>query len=130
MTQITINLPDNLVESAQILGTATARDLSQVLVDTLEVILPTFTNLSEISNNSEMSNLLDKEVVELANLKMDAVQNKRLAELQTKGKNMGLTEAESYELSVLITIYQIGQLKKSKALAEAVKRGLKKSLLP
>jgi hypothetical protein len=64
-------------------------------------------------------------IIELASLKMDAVQNQRLGELQAKGKNTGLTEAEGYELSVLISIYQMGQLRKSMALAEAVKRGLR-----
>jgi hypothetical protein len=53
-----------------------------------------------------------------------------LGELQAKGKNTGLTEAEGYELSVLISIYQMGQLRKSIALAEAVKRGLRDALIP
>jgi hypothetical protein len=130
MTQITINLPESLVESAQCLGKATARELSEVLIDTLEIILPTFNNLSAIGNHVEVSHLVDSEVVELADLKMDAVQNQRLGELQAKGKNTGLTEAEGYELLVLISIYQMGQLRKSMALAEAVKRGLREPLLP
>jgi hypothetical protein len=130
MTQITINLPNSLVESAQCLGKATARDLSEVLIDTLEIILPAFNKLSESGNHVEVSRLLDADVVELANLKMDAVQNQRLGELQAKGKNTGLTEAEGYELLVLISIYQMGQLRKSMALAEAVKRGLREPLLP
>jgi hypothetical protein len=130
MTQITINLPESLVESAQGLGKATARELSDVLVDTLEIILPAFNKLSGISNQLEISHLLDSEVIELANLKMDPVQNQRLGELQAKGKNTGLTEDEGYELSVLISIYQRGQLKKSMALAEAVRRGLREPLLP
>ncbi|MBC1198314.1 hypothetical protein H0901_24590 [Microcystis aeruginosa BLCCF158] len=125
MTQITINLPVSLLESAQCLGKATERELSEVLIDTLEIILPTFNNLSAVGNHLEVSHLLDSEVIELANLKMDAVQNQRLGELQAKGKNTGLTEAEGYELLVLISIYQMGQLRKSMALAEAVKRGLK-----
>jgi hypothetical protein len=69
-------------------------------------------------------------VIELANLKMDIFQNQRLGDLQTRGKSTGLTEAEGYELFVLMSIYQMGQLKKSIALAEAVKRGLRESLLP
>ena len=108
MTQITINLPNSLVESAQCLGQATARDLSEVLIDTLQIILPTFNNLSVIGNHTEVCHLLDSEVIELANLKMDEVQNQRLGELQAKGKDTGLTEAEGYELSVLISIYQMG----------------------
>jgi hypothetical protein len=122
---ITINLPENLVESAQRLGDATARELSDVLVDTLEIVLPTFENLSEMSIHPEISHVSDREILELANLKMDAAQNTRLGELQTKGKNTGLTEIERYELLVLMSIYQIGQLRKSEGLAEAVRRGIK-----
>ncbi|CCI23135.1 MAG: hypothetical protein ACKO1G_12790 [Microcystis aeruginosa] len=130
MTQITINLPVSLLESAQCLGKATERELSEVLIDTLEIILPTFNNLSAVGNHLEVSHLLDSEVIELADSKMDAVQNQRLGELQAKGKNTGLTEAEGYELLVLISIYQMGQLRKSIALAEAVKRGLREPLIP
>lgn len=130
MTQITIDLPVSLVESAQCLGKATERELSEVLIDTLEIILPTFNNLSAVGNHLEVSHLLDSEIIELANSKMDAVQNQRLGELQAKGKNTGLTEAEGYELLVLISIYQMGQLRKSIALAEAVKRGLRDPLIP
>ncbi len=130
MTQITIDLPVSLVESAQCLGKATEQELSEVLIDTLEIILPTFNNLSAVGNHLEVSHLLDSEVIELANSKMDAVQNQRLGELQAKGKNTGLTEAEGYELLVLISIYQMGQLRKSIALAEAVKRGLREPLIP
>jgi hypothetical protein len=61
---------------------------------------------------------------------MDAVQNQRLGELQRRGKTIGLTEAERYELLVLLHIYQIGQLRKSEALAEAVQRGLRSPLSP
>ncbi|MEE3719531.1 hypothetical protein V2H45_22565 [Tumidithrix elongata RA019] len=130
MTQITVNLPDGLIESAERLGKATARELSDILADTLEIILPVFNNLSGTSDRTEISHLLDAEVIELANLKMDEFQNQRLGDLQAKGKNAGLTEAEGYELLVLMSIYQIGQLKKSMALAEAVKRGLREPLLP
>ena len=130
MTQITINLPVSLLESAQCLGKATERELSEVLIDTLEIVLPTFNSLSAVGNHVKISYLLDAEVIELANSKMDVVQNQRLGELQAKGKNTGLTEAEGYELSVLISIYQMGQLRKSIALAEAVKRGLRDALIP
>ncbi|MBO3459129.1 hypothetical protein G7B40_011780 [Aetokthonos hydrillicola Thurmond2011] len=128
--QITINLPESLVASAQRLGEATARELSDVLVDTLEIVLPTFDNLSEMGINSEIGHISDNEVLELANLKMDAVQNQRLGELQAKGKNTGLTVAERYELLTLMSIYQIGQLRKSESLAEAVRRGVRLPFSP
>ncbi|MDM8516014.1 hypothetical protein QUF76_07435 [Desulfobacterales bacterium HSG16] len=72
--------------------------------------------------------LSDAEVVELADLKMDTVQNKRLGELQSRGKVSGLTANEQFELLVLIHRYQIDQLRKSEGLAESVRRGLQKPL--
>ncbi|NES80182.1 MAG: hypothetical protein F6K10_01045 [Moorea sp. SIO2B7] len=89
-----------------------------------------FNNLSKINTNSEISQLSNEEVIELANLKMEALQNQRLGELQTKGKNTALTESERYEMLILMSIYQIGQLRKSSGLAEAVRRELRTPLLP
>ncbi|MCX5980642.1 MAG: hypothetical protein NTY89_02325 [Nostocales cyanobacterium LacPavin_0920_SED1_MAG_38_18] len=127
---ITINLPESLAASIQRLGEATAREISDVLLDTLEIVLPTLDNLSEMSINSSIPDISDEEVLELANLKMDVVQNQRLGELQAKGKNTGLTAGERYELLILISLYQMGQLRKSEGLAEAVKRGIKIPLSP
>jgi hypothetical protein len=127
---ITINLPESLAASIQRLGEATAREISDVLLDTLEIVLPTLDNLSEMSINSSTPDISDEEVLELANLKMDVVQNQRLGELQAKGKNTGLTAGERYELLILMSLYQMGQLRKSEGLAEAVKRGIKTPLSP
>jgi hypothetical protein len=127
---ITINLPESLAASIQRLGEATAREISDVLLDTLEIVLPTLDHLSEMSINSSIPDISDEEVLELANLKMDVVQNQRLGELQAKGKNTGLTAGERYELLILMSLYQMGQLRKSEGLAEAVKRGIKTPLSP
>ncbi|MBO1057680.1 MAG: hypothetical protein HEQ27_14620 [Dolichospermum sp. JUN01] len=127
---ITINLPESLAASVQRLGEATAREISDVLLDTLEIVLPTLDHLSEMSINSNIPDISDEEVLELANFKMDVVQNQRLGELQAKGKNTGLTAGERYELLILISLYQMGQLRKSEGLAEAVKRGIKTPLSP
>jgi hypothetical protein len=127
---ITINLPESLAASIQRLGEATAREISDVLLDTLEIVLPTLDHLSEMSINSNIPDISDEEVLELANFKMDVVQNQRVGELQAKGKNTGLTAGERYELLILISLYQMGQLRKSEGLAEAVKRGIKTPLSP
>jgi len=127
---ITINLPESLAASIQRLGEATAREISDVLLDTLEIVLPTLDNLSEMSINSSIPDISDEEVLELANLKMDVVQNQRLGELQAKGKNTSLTAGERYELLILMSLYQMGQLRKSEGLAEAVKWGIKTPLSP
>lgn len=123
--EVTLTLPENLVEYAKRLGDATQRDVAAILVDALEMLLPTWENLSENSSIPSVSSLSDAEVLALADSKMDAVQNQRLGELQQRGKTIGLTEAERYELLALVQIYQIGQLRKSEALAEAVQRDLR-----
>jgi hypothetical protein len=64
----------------------------------------------------------------LADEKMDKAQNERLGQLQRKGKEVGLNAAERHELRTLLQICQQGQLRKSEALAEAARRGLRKPL--
>lgn len=126
--EIKLTLPENLVQYAKRLGILTQRDVETVLANTLEMLLPTLENVLDDRLEPNISRLSDREVIALADAKMDANQNERLGRLQAKGKAIGLTEAERYELLALMQIYQIGQLKKSEALAEVVKRGLRKPL--
>jgi len=72
--------------------------------------------------------LSDEKVLELADMNMDSAKNDRLGFLQAKGKQNGLTIEERNELSILLQELQIGRLRKSEALAEAVQRGLQKPL--
>ncbi len=74
----------------------------------------------EIPGSSEppITELSDNAVLELADAKMNKAQNQCLGDLQAKGKTAGLSDAERYELLALLQIYQLGQLRKSEALAE------------
>lgn len=80
------------------------------------------------SSDPPISTLSDVEVLAIADLKMSVEQNQRLTELQSKGKVTDLSEMERDELASLLYLYQIGQLRKSEGLAEAVQRGLRKPL--
>lgn len=122
--EVTLQLSNGLVEDAQRLGHATSRDASTVLTEALEQLWPTLENFSEEAFFPAISGLEDDEVLQLATGKMQEAQNARLGELQTLGKAEGLSEPERYELLALLQVYQLGQLRKSEALAEAVKRGL------
>jgi hypothetical protein len=84
----------------------------------------TVDELPSVEQQNPIAALTDNEVLALFDAKMDQTQNQRLGDLQAKGKATKLTEAERYELLALLHIYQLGQLRKSEALAEAVKRGL------
>jgi hypothetical protein len=127
MTEVTLNLPEPLIAHAQKLGLATQRNLDTVLTDTLAMLWLT---LDEIPGTSEppVSELSDNTVLELADAKMNEAQNQRLGDLQAKGKTAGLTDAERYELLALLQIYQLGQLRKSEAVAEAIHRRLREPL--
>jgi hypothetical protein len=122
---ITLSLPDTLVEHAKLFGIATQQDVESVLADALEIAWPTLENLSDLKSPS-FSTLTNKEILELADSKMGQEQNERLHILQQKGKSSSLTADESYELMALLRIYQLGQLRKSEAMAEAVRLGLRK----
>ena len=126
--EVTLHLPEHLVEHAKRFGEATQRDVGQVLADTLEMMWATIGTGPELE--PPISTLTDAEVLALADAKMDPVQNDRLAELQTRGKADGLTEVERVELLSLLHLYQVGQLRKSEGLAEAIRRGLRTPLHP
>jgi hypothetical protein len=123
-TEVTLTLPENLIEHANRLGSATQRDQGTALTDTLEMMWLTVDELPSISQQTPIAELTDNELLTLSEAKMDKIQNQRLGDLQTNGKVTRLTEAERYELLALLHIYQLGQIRKSAALAEAVKRGL------
>ena len=128
--EVTLSLPKSLIEYAKYFGNKMQQNIEAVLSDALELTLPMWENISD--NNSfsypSISSLSDAEVLQLTDSKMDVVQNRRLGKLQAKGKTVGLSLAERYELFALLKIYQMGQLRKSEGLAEAVQRGLRPPL--
>jgi len=124
--EVTLMLPEALVEHAKRFGQATQRNVGQVLADALEMMWSMIDTVADLG--PPVSTLSDDEVLALANSKMDAAQNERLGELQARGKVEELTEAERAELLALLYIYQMGQLRKSEGLAEAVRRGLQAPL--
>ncbi len=128
MAQLTLNLPDSLVEHVKYFGQATHRDAEAILADTLEMMWPAWENLLNQDICPPVTSLSNSEILKLADLKMDPVQNDRLGALQSQGKISGLTAAEQFELLVLIHLYLIDHLRKSEGLAEAVHRGLRKPL--
>lgn len=128
MMEVIFTLPNNLIKQAQSFGRVTKRNVETVLADTLEMMWPAWEALLNRGDYPEIETLSDEEVGTLADSKMDATQNERLGELQVRGKTEGLTASEQFELLILMHLYQIGQLRKSEGLAEAVRRGLRKPL--
>jgi hypothetical protein len=125
---VTLHLPESLVEQAKRRGGATHQPLEEVLADALAMMAPLLEDTPEALSSTSIATLSDAEILHLAQGTMDTEQNQRLGILQAKGKALGLSAEEGYELLALLHIYQLGQLRKSAALAEAVRRGLQPPL--
>ena len=121
---VVLHLPDNVVEHIQSFSQVTKRDIATVLTETLEMMWPAWGMFLSRDNYPPVETLSDTEVLGLANSRMDPRQNERLGELQAQGKAGKLKVSEQFELLMLMHFYQIGQLRKSEGLAEAVRRGL------
>lgn len=124
--EVTLTLPENLVEHAKRFGSMTRRDVNTVLADALEMMWPALGHLPENGDYPPISSLTDADVLHLADMKMEPAQHRRLTELQARGKREELAADERYELLALMQIYQLKKLRKSEALSEAVQRGLRK----
>lgn len=126
--EVTLALPEDLVESAKRFGQTTQQNAEVVLADALGWLSPLIEDSPEAIFYPPVATLTDQEVLELANARLGAAQNQRLGDLLAKGKAGGLSIAERYELAALMMTCQIGRLRKSEALAEAVQRGLRAPL--
>ncbi|HBB33137.1 MAG TPA: hypothetical protein DDZ80_25920 [Cyanobacteria bacterium UBA8803] len=115
-TQITLNVPDEVYRQAEIIAQQHRRDVADILVETLEILLSPTTK--------PVSNLSDSEVMALTQLRLRPVQEQRLSELLDRQQSGIITQTESSELQALIHIYEDRLLQQAQALNEAVRRGL------
>jgi hypothetical protein len=128
MVEITLQLSEKLLEQAQEVSSANHTDVAAVLTQALESICLSLESLPDSNLYTPIAQLSDAAVLDLADIKMDVIQNQRLGDLQAEGKVRSLTPSEQYELLALMQIYRLGQLRKSEALAEAHQRGLRAPL--
>ncbi|MBI3951497.1 MAG: hypothetical protein HY314_13685 [Acidobacteria bacterium] len=127
-TRVTVTLSDESYRRAERLARLTGREVADVLADTIDLSLtPLSPPSEEIKPVSELS---DQEVLALADLQMDPVQDRRLSTLLDRQQAALLTEAERPELLALMQIYQESLLRKAQALHEAVRRRLREPLEP
>ena len=75
-----------------------------------------------------MSELSDREVLDVAEFQLNSTQDIRMSELLGKQQDGELADDERSELLALMKLYQEGLLRKAQGLREAVRRGLKEPL--
>ena len=122
--QITLTLPDEVVERAQGLAEIMARPVEVVMADTLALALPDLPPTTE----PPVKELPDAAVLALTQARMSPADNERLSVLLDKQPARQLATAERPELLSLFQAYLRLWLRQSEALAEAVRRGLRPPL--
>jgi predicted DNA-binding protein len=125
-TQVTVTLPDEVYQRAERLAKLTGREIGDLLVDTINISLPTLAVQS--GSVRAVSSLTDEEIIALADLQPSAAQNQRLTILLDKQQDGQLTLTERSELTSHVQVYEEGLLRKAQALREAVRRGLREPL--
>lgn len=125
-TQVTITLPDEIYQRAELFARLANRDVASVLADTIQLSIPLVR--PNILDLEPISDLSDEQGFALIELQMEPDQDARLSELLDRQQAGLLAEEERLGLQALMQIYQEGLLRKATALSEAVKRGLMEPL--
>jgi hypothetical protein len=126
-SQITLTLPNEVLEQATQWAGHLGRPLHEFLAETIEVSLQPLAGFTE---EKAIDSWDDKAVLELADSDMHPTENERLSQLLQRQQASQLSPAERYELDMLMQSYQVNLLRKARALREAVKRGLREPLQP
>lgn len=121
-TQITITLPDDIYQRAELFARLANRDIASVLADTIQLSIPSVS--LDTLDLPPIADLPDEQVLALTELQMEPAQDARLSALLDCQQANLITENERLELQTLMQLYQEGLLRKATALSEAVKRGL------
>lgn len=122
-TQVVLNLPENAFRSAMLLARGSQQSVQGVLTETVTQALTGW----ELWERSAAT-MTDQEILELCDSQMDSAQSDRFGLLLDKQQAGTLAPEERPELWTLTRIYQLGQLRKAEAQAEAVKRGMRPAL--
>lgn len=126
-TQLILNLPDDTYERVAQFAAYAKRDVSEVIAAALASSLPSLDAIAQLRNITKLS---DSEILQLTELRLAPEIDLHLSELLDRKQAGELTELEQAELAALMRMYEMGLLRQSQALAEAVKRGLIPPLQP
>lgn len=124
--QILVELPDDLYEQAEQWAVITSREVGETLADALSLVLTPLP--TDVTEETAIAALDNKEMLALAETKLDKATGERLSTLLYKQAEVTLTAEEQGELMALMQHYQWLWVRQSEALAEAVERGLRPPL--
>ena len=123
-SQVTLDLPDDVMKQAAHLAGGLGRPVEDFLVQTLQKSLQP----SATSTYRKFSDMSDEEILAFSQADMSSDENQRLSFLLDRQQAGLLTAPEKAELTGLMALYQEMLLNKAQALREAVRRGLREAL--
>ncbi len=126
-TQVVLNLPDETYERAAQYAAYAKREVAEIIAAALASTLPSREAINQLRS---ITKLPDSDVLALTKLRMEPQADRRLSELLDRQQAGELTDVEQAELAALMRNYEMGLLRQSQALAEAVRRGLIPPLQP
>jgi ribosomal protein S13 len=126
--QVTLTLSNELYEQARRWAAVTQQDLPDALEGTLSIALPSMADAPQVEKS--VTSLSDEEITALCETQMDQVQGQRLSRLLDMQREGTLSDEERRELQALVQVYNYRWIRQSRALVEAVRRGLRKPLAP
>ena len=126
--QITLTLPDDVFRRAESLAGLSGRPVTDVLAETIEASL--FPLGAELDGEAPMQEWTNDQVLATTEAQMPLAEDQRLTQLLDRQQDGKLNDEERTELRSLLASYQTALLRKARALAEAVRRGLRGPLEP
>jgi hypothetical protein len=117
--EVTISLPDQVFANVASVANKTHRRVDEFLAEKI---------VRDYSvEERPLANCSDEEILAIANMKMSKKENTRMSELLDKQREETITPLERNELDAMFRVFQVGNLRKSQGIAEAVQRGLIKT---
>jgi hypothetical protein len=128
MTQITVNLPEEVVQRAQRVAERAGRPVEDLLAETIELSLRPLG--AAFGGDRPITDWSDQEVLAGIGTELPPADDARLSQLLDQQQAGPIALAERAELALLLESYQSGLLHKAQALREAARRGLRGPLQP
>lgn len=125
-TQLTLDLPENLVARAQTIALRAGQSVNDLLAESIELSLKPWGTVLE----GDIHQCGDEDVLKACDLDLSTEDDLRLTELLQRQQAQTLAVSEQSELASLMQVYQEGLVRKAEALREAVRRGLRGPVQP
>lgn len=119
--KLTLNVPDETVQLAQSVAEMNDTSVENIITNLLFSTLPL---IPPIDPNHSVTELSDTDLMALSQITMTPTANKHHLALLHKQQEEPLSPAEKRELHWFSQVYSLATLYKTKAMIEAVRRGL------